>query len=304
MKKYLAILIILVLSLTLCPMAFAEQKEDVFYIEPFPELIKVINSTLKEREEFDKAYIERYHLKEGEVYDPSKVTHDTEHIFPRVYWKPEQFKELISSENVRDAIKDIEPIGYVYSCYYDGVLLPYREGYYKVPKRDGSIKLEFTNVGQLENGVVMVYTNKDELTEIISQRGIEDFDVLYCANVSALMFVVIEKEDTPYVVHLPTKYGRDHPNSTHAKMYDQQKELMEKDMMTVDEAIYLMDAYAELFSNHVNTGIADIESKVDNQTAEKPISKSNSSILIISISAGVVLLSVLGILIFKKAKGR
>ena len=249
MKKILAILMIFILMLSLTITVFAEQKEDVYYTVPSKELIEKHEKTLEERASNDQRYMEERVLKDGEEYDPEKMTHDFSKLYKYVEFTNDSFRELINSDDIRKAILESEAEYYIYPCYYDGVLL---ENYREIigeTLNEYTGKVVFTNLSyhRTQTYADTLFTLKEDVETFLKDKGLDDYKLVYAMYVGAgLPFAILEKDDEIFLTGLINDVVKE--NSGYYEILNEKAlSYLEKPVMTIKETNEFLDIADEIY---------------------------------------------------------
>ncbi len=229
MKKIRLILFVLIsVLLTMCCSATTD---DLFYYDfSNSKLNSCIEMDKKQVHNLDLILLKHYYLPEGETPDKSKFVKDLDHIFCDYLWTAKDIVDFLDAKDKKSFMSSFPITSCYFNVYYNNEVLPYMQGFFY---SNDSQSFKNSGGGTVGRPEYSTLANKEELIKALAQEHLQEYTPKMSINLEGLWFVYAEKDDTDFLIYMPTADDdMDHYN----EMTVDYKQLLDGRVLSVDQA--------------------------------------------------------------------
>ena len=305
MKRFLLLVTILSLIFSLCIPAMAEtientaenNEKDLYYFMANDPAVKAeIKNGYVDRAPSEKAFIEKNVLKPGEEFDLSLVSYRTDEVYTNVWWTNESYVKFIEAKTTEERLNLIKEHYFSflsYPIYYNGQKV---DGYEVMMymNEDGVVHSHIGNTeGYVDYSPEPYIASRTKMISEFEKQGITGYNLLNAANFDGIALFLAEKNGEECVlVYCHKDYLK---SSTNQMIYDREKELIEKKILTKAETKQLLETKGKVSEEWRNGPYANMDfGYVEN--------KYSFPYWIIGVIVGVTAIAAVTVIVIKKKK--
>ena len=282
MKKIIAILLIIVLTLTMCTPVFAQNNEDLFYYDYSKTGLEERMKDELEIKYRDREILEYFeeicHMDATEV-DLTKMEYRTEETYAFRRWTVDNFVGFLKADNKKEYLESIDIKYFVHPCYYDGKK-QYKH-WAKITYFDYCDLWGYTGLSANTNDYTNSGANKEHVQAELEADGITGYTVIQTANIMGCIFAALYKDNEYFAVCLVDTEKTTFMSSSAALTYEKHKELFKKRVFSVEEMETIANTYNSFEKEWLENNTSDITndggSMPDQPESLKPIDESQNT---------------------------